>query len=224
MTGAAERETYYMEKHDDDHGIFVPRFQENAISMALLIEIGNIPNVIDKKKVNTLESLKISSASMAFALKLIDSVFAPYIESLGLREEATNIFENGDVAKLERLMQKHRKLSHTKIIQNTKIKASPLGEALYTLSEAGMLEHCFVKEGSREKSRWYNYIPPDPTKIIFKTDYRDKEVPEYECGMAFKVTEKPENRMVALMKQPPLSTIKADLVVSNTPEAEEAVW
>ena len=220
----AEREAYYMEKHDDDHGVFIPRFQENASSLALLIEIGNIPNVVDKTKVNTLESLKISRNSMGFALKLIDSVFAPYIDSLGLREEAANIFENGDVAKLERLMQKNRKLSHTKIIQNTKIKTSPLNEALVTLYEAGVLEPCFVKDGSREKSRWYNYIPPDVTKIIFKTDYRDIEVPEYECGMTFKVTEKRESAFEQLMKQPPLSTIKADLAVSNTPEAEEAIW
>ncbi len=220
----AEREAYYMEKHDEDHGVFVPRFQENACSLALLIEIGNIPSVVDRTKSNLLESIKISRNSMGFALKLIDSVFAPYIESLGLREEATNIFENGDVAKLERLMQKHRQLSHTKIIQNTKIKISPLNEALITLLNAGMLEPCFVKEGSREKSRWYNYIPPNVTRIIFQTDYRDKEVPEYECGMTFKVTEKPESALTVLMKLPPLSTIKADLDVSNKPEDEKDVW
>jgi hypothetical protein len=42
--------------------------------------------------------------------------------------------------------------------------------------------------------------------------------------MTFKVTEKRESAFEQLMKQPTLSTIKADLPISNTPEDEEAIW
>lgn len=203
----AERETYYMQKHDEDHGVFIPRFQENAVAMALLLEIGNIPSVVNKEMFNSLEDIKISANSMAFALKLIDSVFAPYIDSLSLRDDPINTFENCDVSKVERFLIRHRKASHTTIMRNTKLKSTPLEETLNALQVAGTLERCFV-QGSREKSRWYNYIPPDPAKIIFKNDYRIIEIPEYSNGMTFVSTPKPKTGLGTLMDMPCLDIKK----------------
>lgn len=80
-----ERETYYRKKRDEEHLVFIPRYQENALSMALLIELGNIPHIVEERGENKnilLTSLKISKASMGLALKLIDSVFAPYHDTL----------------------------------------------------------------------------------------------------------------------------------------------
>lgn len=216
----AERETYYMQKHDEDHGVFIPRFQENAVAMALLIEIGNIPSIVDKDMFNLLEDIKISANSMAFALKLLDSVFAPYIDSLNLRDDPINTFENCDVAKIERLLIRHRKASHTTIMRNTKLKSTPLEEALYALHEAGLVERCFVQ--GREKSRWYNYIPPDPTKIKFENDYRVLEIPQYECGMTFVSNPKPKTGLGTLMDIPSLNSRKE--TERTTTEPASSAW
>ena len=47
---ACERETYYSKKRDDDHRIFIPRYQESALSMALLVELGNIPHIVEEEE------------------------------------------------------------------------------------------------------------------------------------------------------------------------------
>ena len=184
----AERETYYQQQHDEDHGVFIPRFQENALAMAILLEIGNIPSIVNEEQSNFLEDIKISANSMAFALKLIDSVFTPYIDSLSLRDDSVNMFERTDVAKIERYLLRHRKASHSNIMQSTKLKSTAFAEAINALTEAGLIEQCFVQ--GRKKSLWYTYIPTDPARIIFKNDYRILEVPEYVCGITFRSTPK----------------------------------
>lgn len=101
---ACERQMYYKQKRDEDHLIFIPRFHESALSMALLIELGNIPHIMEERGENKnvlLKSLKISKASMGFALRLIDSVFVPYLDILLLKDESTR-FENGNLAKIDK--------------------------------------------------------------------------------------------------------------------------
>lgn len=179
-----ERVTYYMKKRDNDNLVLIPRFQESAISMAILIELGNIPNFVGENKNVVLKSLNISKASMGFALKLIDSVFAPYLDTLGLREESMR-YEKGDLAKVERLLKKHRKLDHSTILRNTGIKARPLKEIYETLIEAGVIEKCYAKDDSRQKGEWYVYIPPTISKSVFKNDYRKNKIDEYIHDMTF---------------------------------------
>lgn len=185
---ACERETYYKQKRDEDHLVFIPRYQENALSMALLIELGNIPHIMKERGENKnvlLKSLKISKTSMGFALKLIDSVFSPYNDTLGLRDESMR-FENGNFAKVERLLKNHRKLDYSTILRNTGIKAGPLNEIIETLLEEGVIEKCFAKKGdSRQKGMWLVYVPPDTTKSIFETDYRKIQIDEYIQEMTF---------------------------------------
>jgi hypothetical protein len=67
---------------------------------------------------------------MGFALKLINSVFASYLYTLGLREESMRAFGNGNVQKVERLLRKRRKLDFSTLRRNTGIRAGPLNEII----------------------------------------------------------------------------------------------
>lgn len=180
-----ERITYYKKERDEDHLVLIPRFQENAISMALLIELGNIPHNVGENKNVVLKGLKITTASMGFALKLIDSVFAPYMNTLALRDEYIRS-EKKDVARIERLLMNHRKLDHSTVLHNTKINKKRLAEIIDTLIEAGVVELCKAKkDDSRQKGIWYVYVPPDTNKFVFKTDYRTTQINEYTPEMTF---------------------------------------
>lgn len=186
-----ERETYYRKMRDEDHLIYIPRYQESAVSMALLIELGNIPHIVKKENIIgeninfMLTSLRISKASMGFALKLIDSVFSPYHDTLGLRDESQR-FEKGNLAKVEKLLKYHRKLDYSTIQRNTGIPAKQLHDIIETMLEAGMIEKCYAKkDGSRQKGLWLIYIPAFTNKFVFETDYSKIQIEEYTPEMIF---------------------------------------
>ena len=104
---------------------------------------------------------------------------------LGLRDESMR-FENGNFAKVERLLKKHRKLDYSTILRNTGIKAGQLNEIIETLLATGVIEKCYAKKGdSRQKGLWIVYVPPDTTKSIFETDYRNIQIDEYTHEMTF---------------------------------------
>lgn len=130
--------------------------------------------------------LKISTASIQFALKMMDSIYIPYAANLELNSEKS-YFKN-DVEKVEQLMKKNRKMDHSSLLKAAKLKACTLTESMHSLLESETITFCQVRTKTKPQL-WYSYIPSDKINYNFKLDYSKVNIQRFEPDMKFKLIE-----------------------------------
>lgn len=185
----AERELYYFRLHDETSTIFVGRFQENAIRIAMLIELGNIP-AMNLQDDATIERFEISMNSMGVALKLIDTVYMPYAQQIAstlkddLRGSGDSDGSNA-IANLQKLLSTSLKAPKRDIQRDMGVYLKQFNNCIQAIYAVGGIEFCVVIDSQNKKERWLVHVPTSQSKIGFTYDFVNRVVKEYTCGITF---------------------------------------
>jgi Protein of unknown function (DUF3987) len=186
---AAERELYYKSKHDDLNGAYTARFQENAIRLAIIVEVGMIPEMTKDISHARIMDFKISKHSMDIALKLIDSIFVPYAQKLisQLHDDRRGTASTGisnDIVRVDAKLQEKLKIGHREAYRECNMKVGQYNDCIDSLWQAGAVEFAKVAK-KNQRELWDIYLPPISRDPEFRTNYALKTVSGYECNIKF---------------------------------------
>jgi Protein of unknown function (DUF3987) len=185
-----EREAYYAKIHDELLGAYVARFQENVVRIAMLIELGNLPELIKGESESRITEFKISRASMESAFKLVDMMYMPYAIKLSteLREDNAGTAQTGvsnAILRVEHQLSSNLKIDMRTCQRNCSMNKNTFDECVASLESIGAVEKVRVRTKENKLQDWLVYYPPELRFEPFCNSYVDAEVSEYVPG--FKV-------------------------------------
>lgn len=210
---AAEREEFFAKTKDEKMSSFFAKYQTDTIRIAALIELGNIPyylavndwkggefhindtykddgndyleliNSLPEEINYQLSKLNISLASAQYALKLMDSMYLPYIANLNFNDEKNG--RHNDVQKFYTLLEKEKKMNRSILLKKLGVSSDKLETIQLDGLVAGHIEVCTVKTKTKPQT-WYVYKPTDETKFGFQVDYSNVQIEEFKPDMKMK--------------------------------------
>jgi hypothetical protein len=167
-----EKRTDEIRKSQDEvEAAVFGRYNIIALKLAMLFELGKeFKNTDDssseRNEINTLNSLIISLDSVLCAIYLIDNVYLRYFREVKELIELNNLKDLIQVTL--HALKKHRTLSRSKMLRETKLMSRELDEAIKTLEERGQL-YIFVDAPNDTRKKpviMYQYIPVADTTVV----------------------------------------------------------
>lgn len=184
----AERELYYIRKHDTTTGACIARFQENAVRLAIVIELGNLPYLTKNNNKAMIKEFKISKNAVEIALHLIDAVFFPHTKKLiaKLRDDLSGTHQSGisnDIVRVEEKLMEQQKMPRRDAYRQCRMKENQFNECADSLKAAGALEFAYVKTKQNKLIPWIVHVPAELRDEKFKHNYAKVDFTEYICGI-----------------------------------------
>lgn len=185
----SEREMYYAKGHDELMSAFTARFQENAVRLSILVELGNIPELLKGKwEKHQILEFKISKASMQSALKMIDCLYLPYAMKLAteLSIDNASTAQTGvskAINKVETQLAKNLKMDLRTCMRNCSLKKADFEECIESLEYVGAVKHAKVVVSQNKLQSWLVHVPAERRTVIFKHNYDKFKVDPYETGI-----------------------------------------
>lgn len=186
---AGEREKYYMHTNDDQMSAFVARFQENAIRIAVIIELGNIPWLTKGSSSVKIKKFVVSRAAIESALKLIDCVFMPYANQLAneLPTDKHGTAHTGisnAILRVEQELAKRKKVDRRTAYRDCKMLADQFDDCLKSMMRAGSARVVYVRGKLGKKIPWLVHVPFSD-RVKFEHDYTSATVSAYKSCIEF---------------------------------------